>query len=147
MSASNVSKPKRTVRSHYCGELRASHLGQEVMLCGWVGKRRDHGGVIFVDLRDRQGIAQVVFEPSPEDTNDEALKTGDKIRGEYVIWCKGKVRHRPDGMTNSKLPTGEIEVVCSEVVILSEAKTPPFTISQTEDEEIDVAETVRLKYR
>jgi aspartyl-tRNA synthetase len=117
-------------------------VGQEVMLCGWVSKRRDHGGVIFADLRDRYGVSQVVFDPEiagGKAAHDEA----GKIRSEFVIWCKGKVRKRPDGMKNAKMPTGEVEVACTDIVILSEAKTPPFPI----EDEIDVAETVRLKYR
>ena len=132
----------RTVRSHTCGELSAKSLGQEVTLCGWVSKRRDHGGLIFADLRDRYGVTQVVFDPALSG-GAAAHETGGKIRSEFVIWCKGKVRHRPEGMTNTKLITGEIEVACTELQILSEAKTPPFPI----EDDIDVAETVRLKYR
>jgi aspartyl-tRNA synthetase len=139
---------KRTVRSHTCGEIRSSHLSNEVTLCGWISKRRDHGGLIFADLRDRYGVTQIVFDPQlagepevPEVKN--AHERAGKIRSEYVIWCKGKVRHRPDGMTNTKLPTGEIEVACTDIEILSEAKTPPFAI----EDETDVAETTRLKYR
>jgi len=133
---------KRTVRTHTCGDLKAAHLNQEVSLCGWVSKRRDHGGVIFVDLRDRYGLTQIVFDP--EIANGKAAHDiGSKLRSEFVIWVKGKVRARPAGMTNSKMATGEIEVACTELTILSEAKTPPFTI----DDETDVAETVRLKYR
>jgi aspartyl-tRNA synthetase len=112
------------------------------MLCGWVSKRRDHGGLIFADLRDRFGVTQIVFDPALAN-GDQAHALAGKIRSEFVIWCKGKVRHRPDGMTNTKLSTGEIEVACTDIVILSEAKTPPFPI----EDEVDVAETVRLKYR
>ncbi len=138
--------PPRTTRSHTCGQLNATHLNQEVTLCGWVAKRRDHGGLIFVDLRDRYGLTQVVFDPSFAPTlpdTGSAHELGGKLRSEYVIWAKGKVRHRPEGMTNTKLVTGEIEVACSDLVILSEAKTPPFAI----DDETDAAELVRLKYR
>jgi aspartyl-tRNA synthetase len=131
---------KRTVRSHTCGEIRTTHLSNEVTLCGWVSKRRDHGGLIFADLRDRYGVTQIVFDPAIEAS---AHERAGKIRSEYVIWCKGKVRHRPDGMTNTKLPTGEIEVACTDIEILSEAKTPPFAI----EDDTDVAETTRLKYR
>lgn len=132
----------RTVRSHTCGELKASDIGKEVTLCGWVGKRRDHGGLIFADLRDRYGVSQVVFDPALAGGKDAHERAG-RIRSEFVIWCKGKVRKRPEGMTNTKLATGEIEVACTDITILSEAKTPPFPI----EDEIDVAETVRLKYR
>lgn len=131
---------KRTIRTHTCGELRNTHLGQEINLTGWVAKRRDHGGVIFIDLRDRYGLTQIVFDPN---INKDAHASGEKLRGEYVIWAKGKVRARPDGMKNSKMPTGDIEVAITELVILSEAKTPPFPI----EDDIDVAETTRLKYR
>jgi aspartyl-tRNA synthetase len=148
MSASNNSpenSPKtsqRTVRSHTCGELKASDLGKEVTLCGWVSKRRDHGGLIFADLRDRYGLTQIVFDPGLESGHDAHEKAG-RIRSEFVIWCKGKVRKRPEGMTNPKMATGEIEVACTDIVLLSEAKTPPFPI----EDDIEVAETVRLKYR
>ena len=132
----------RTVRSHDCGQLRASDISREVTLCGWVAKRRDHGGLVFADLRDRHGVTQVVFDPALAGAH-AAHETAGRIRGEFVLWCKGKVRHRPEGMTNTKLPTGEIEVACTALVILSEAKTPPFPI----EDEIDVQETLRLKYR
>src|SRR4051812_2304650 len=99
----NMSQSTRTVRSHTCGELRGSHLGQEVTLCGWISKRRDHGGLVFADLRDRYGITQVVFDPALAG-GAKAHEAAGKIRSEYVIWCKGKVRHRPEGMTNTKLP-------------------------------------------
>src|SRR4051812_12763307 len=122
-----MSKSPNTQRSHTCGELRASDLGQEVMLCGWVAKRRDHGGLVFADLRDRYGLTQIVFDPALADGTD-AHTTAGKLRSEFVIWCKGKVRRRPEGMTNSKMATGEIEVACTELNILSEAKTPPFAI-------------------
>ena len=132
---------KRTVRSHTCGELRLTDLDQEVMFCGWVSKRRDHGGLVFADLRDRYGLTQVVFDPVLGGT--QVFELAGKLRSEFVIWCKGKVRARPSGMSNSKLPTGQIEVACTDLEILSEAKTPPFPI----EDEVDVAEIVRLKYR
>jgi aspartyl-tRNA synthetase len=133
---------RRTVRSHTCGELKAANLGQEVSLCGWVAKRRDHGGLVFIDLRDRYGLTQVVFDPAI--AGGQAAHTlAGKLRGEYVIWCKGKVRARPAGMTNAKMGTGEIEVACTELDILSEAKTPPFAI----EDDVDVQENLRLKYR
>jgi len=133
---------QRTVRSHTCGEIRASDLGKEVELCGWVAKRRDHGGLVFSDLRDRYGLTQIVFDPTLEGGKLSHERAG-QLRSEFVIWIRGKVRRRPDGMTNSKMVTGEIEVACTDLIILSEAKTPPFAI----EDETDVAETVRLKYR
>jgi aspartyl-tRNA synthetase len=138
-----MNPPKRTVRSHTCGELKAAHLGQEVTLCGWVAKRRDHGGVVFSDLRDRYGLTQVVFDPEIAGTSAATHELAGRIRSEFVLWVKGKVRKRPEGMTNSKMVTGEIEVAVTELVILSEAKTPPFAI----EDDTDVAETTRLKYR
>lgn len=133
---------KKTQRSHTCGELGVKQLDQEVMLCGWVAKRRDHGGLIFVDLRDRYGLTQIVFDPAH--MSDKAVfALSEKLRSEFVLWCKGKVRARPDGMTNNKLSTGAIEVICSDLSILSEAKTPPFPI----DDEADVSEQLRLEYR
>lgn len=139
---------QRTVRSHTCGELRNSDLGKEVTLCGWIAKRRDHGGLVFADLRDRYGLTQLVFDPAVvnealNEARSSAYELAGKLRTEFVIWCQGKVRSRPQGMTNSKLLTGEVEIICSQLVILSEAKTPPFSI----EDEIDVAEAVRLKYR
>jgi aspartyl-tRNA synthetase len=122
--------------------LRKSDLGKEVMLCGWIAKRRDHGGLVFADLRDRYGLTQIVFDPALAG-GTQAHEASGKIRSEYVIWCKGKVRNRPEGMTNAKLSTGEIEVACTDLVILSEAETPPFAIS----DDVDAAEMVRLKYR
>lgn len=141
-----MSGTQRTVRSHTCGELRASDIGKEVMLCGWVAKRRDHGGLVFSDLRDRYGLTQIVFDPALPGGKDAHERAG-RIRGEFVLWVKGKVRHRPEGMTNTKLPTGEIEVACTDLVILSEAKTPPFEIPSGLDEEPDASENIRLKYR
>jgi aspartyl-tRNA synthetase len=131
---------KRTQRSHTCGELTVKQLNEEVMLCGWVAKRRDHGGLIFIDLRDRYGLTQIVFDPA---INKEAWEVAQKLRSEYVLWSKGKVRARPEGMTNPKLTTGQIEVACHDLNILSEAKTPPFPI----EDDVDVAEQVRLEYR
>jgi aspartyl-tRNA synthetase len=129
-----VSELKRT---NYCGHLRVSHDNDVVNLMGWVDTRRDHGGLVFVDLRDREGLIQVVFDPSKAE-----MAAAKDVRGEYVIAVRGKVQRRPDGMINKKLPTGEIEVVAERVEILSEAKTPPFQIN---DE--GVSENLRLKYR
>ena len=133
---------KRTNRTHTCGELGVNQLGQEVQLCGWVSKRRDHGGLIFIDLRDRYGLTQIVFDPALPGGGPSHELAG-KLRSEFVLWCKGKVRARPEGMTNSKLTTGSIEVACADLMILSEAKTPPFPI----EDDIDVAESLRLEYR
>ncbi|WP_211825735.1 aspartate--tRNA ligase [Kistimonas asteriae] len=127
------------MRSHYCGDLNASHEGQEVTLCGWVHRRRDHGGVIFLDLRDREGIAQVVFDP---DTVD-AFALADRARSEFVLKVTGKVRLRPEGTVNPNMKTGEIEVLGKQLEILNSALTPPFQL----DEYTDVGEDIRLKYR
>ena len=126
------------MRSHYCGELNASLLDKQVSLCGWVHRRRDHGGVIFIDLRDREGLAQVVFDPA----NPETFGTAERVRGEYVLRVTGKVRRRPPGTENPNLPSGQIEVACESVEILNTAQTPPFQI----DEE-GVSEETRLRYR
>ncbi|MAC45339.1 MAG: aspartate--tRNA ligase [Oceanospirillum sp.] len=127
------------MRSHYCGELNEAHIGQEVTLCGWVHRRRDHGGVIFIDLRDRDGLTQVVVDPDTE----EAFATADKSRSEYVLQIKGLVRPRPEGTTNANMPTGMIEVLGKEVTVLNASETPPFPL----DEHVKVGEDVRLKYR
>lgn len=127
-------------RTHNCGELCIENVGEEVCLMGWVGKRRDHGGVIFVDLRDRHGITQVVFRP---DLEPETHAIAEKIRNEFVLAIKGRVEPRPEGMTNPKLPTGAIDIECSDLRILNEADTPPFAI----EPDIDVNEELRLRYR
>jgi aspartyl-tRNA synthetase len=124
-------------RSNYCGLLRDSHDGQAVVLMGWVDTRRDHGGLVFVDLRDREGLVQVVLDPSKP-----AMAQAKEIRGEFVVALKGIVRKRPEGMKNKKLATGDVEVEVEALEILSEAKTPPF---QVNDE--NVGENLRLKYR
>jgi len=127
-------------RSHHCQELTAEAIGQEVVLMGWVQRRRDHGGVIFVDLRDREGLTQVVFNPAvSEDVHDKA----QVLRNEFVIAVRGKVEHRPEGMTNPQLFTGEIEVLVTELKILNAAQTPPFMI----EDQVDASETIRLKNR
>ena len=127
------------MRSHYCGELNLSHDGQEVTLCGWVHRRRDHGGVIFLDLRDREGLAQVVVDPDTE----EAFALADKVRSEYVLKITGIVRPRPEGTVNCNMSTGEIEVLGRQVEILNRAQTPPFQIEGY----TDVGEDVRLRNR
>jgi len=127
-------------KSHTCGELRAAHAGETVTLAGWVHRRRDHGGVTFIDLRDRFGIVQIVTNP---DTSPEAHEALVPVRSEWVIQVEGEVRLRPDGMVNPNVDTGEIEVVVKSVNILNPAKTPPIYINK--DEEAD--EQTRLKYR
>lgn len=127
-------------RSHHCGLLTKNEASQEVTLCGWVAKRRDHGGLIFIDLRDRSGIVQIVV--SPETAGDE-FHLAESIRSEYVIQVTGKVRLRSDETINTNIATGEIEVVASELEILNAAKTPPFYIQDG----VDVDENVRLRYR
>ena len=127
------------MRSHYCGGINESHIDQEVTLCGWVHRRRDHGGVIFLDLRDRDGIAQVVFDPD----TPEPFEQADRVRSEYVIRIKGRVRNRPAGTENENMPTGKVEVLGYELELLNEAATPPFPL----DEYSDVGEDVRLRYR
>lgn len=128
-------------RSHTCGQLRQSDVGNSITLSGWVHRRRDHGGLIFIDLRDRHGITQLVFDPN---RNPKAHQEGEKLRSEWVISVKGTVSARAEGMTNPKLPTGEIEILIDEMEILSRAKTPPFSIC---DEMVEVNEELRLKYR
>jgi len=127
-------------RSYFCGEVPESSVGEKVTLKGWVQKRRDLGGLIFIDLRDRSGIVQVVFNP---DLSKEALETAEKIRNEYVLDVAGTVVSREPGTVNDNLKTGKIEVHAEQVTIINEAKTPPFTIS----DKTDASEDVRLKYR
>lgn len=127
-------------RTLYCNDLRASHIGENVTLCGWVDTRRDHGGVVFVDLRDRTGIAQIVLNPS---TSPVLSEIAHQVRSEFVLAARGKVRARPDGNTNPNMATGEVEVVIEECEILNRAKTPPFEISDG----CQAAEETRLKYR
>ncbi len=131
---------KSIKKSHTCGALTKKDVGSTVTLMGWVHTRRDHGGLIFVDLRDRGGITQVVFSP---ETSAEAHKLAREIRSEFVLAITGRVAPRPGNTVNSKLPTGEIEVLVNDLAILNQAKTPPFTI----EDETDVAENLRLKYR
>lgn len=127
-------------RTHYCNDLNKNDLGREVVVMGWVQKRRDHGGLIFVDLRDRSGIVQVVFYP---ELNNDAFILAEKIRSEYVIAVKGEVVLRPEGMINPNLKTGYIDLMAKELVVLNKSKTPPFYIA----DDIDVDEMIRLKYR
>ena len=127
-----------SMRSHYCGELRESHLEQDVTVCGWVHRRRDHGGVIFIDLRDREGIVQVVFDPD----TPASFQVAERVRGEYVLQVKGHVRRRPAGTENPDMVTGQVEILGQELNILNRSETPPFQL----DEE-DVSEEHRLRYR
>ena len=127
-------------RTHTCCELGAGDVGTEVVLMGWVQRRRDHGGVIFVDLRDREGITQVVFNP---EVSPEVHEKAHILRSEYVIGIRGKVEKRLEGMTNPKLKTGEIEVFATELKIFNAAETPPFMI----EDNVDVSENIRLQFR
>jgi aspartyl-tRNA synthetase len=127
------------MRSHYCGAINESHIDQEVTLCGWIHRRRDHGGVIFLDVRDRDGMAQVVVDPD----TPESFSLADKVRSEYVVKLVGRVRRRPEGTENANMPTGQVEVLCKQLDILNAAETPPFPL----DNYVDVGEDIRLKYR
>jgi aspartyl-tRNA synthetase len=127
-------------RSIYCGDLRKNHIGQQVCLMGWVHRRRDHGGLIFIDLRDRTGIAQLALDP---DRDPEAHSKAENVRNEFVIAAVGTVSPRPSGTVNQKMATGEVEVEINELRILSTAQTPPFML----DEFTEVAENLRLKHR
>lgn len=127
-------------RTHMCGDLRESHIGETVRLAGWVQFRRDHGGLIFIDLRDRGGLTQVVFEPDEAPAEHERAKI---IRAEYVIAIEGYVRKRPEGMTNSAMPTGDVEIVVTRWTLLNTSLTPPFPI----EDRVDAGENLRLQYR
>jgi len=127
-------------RTHTCGELKAANTGEKVVLNGWVDRRRDLGGVIFIGLRDRYGITQIVFEP---DHNQEAHQIGKELRNEFVISVEGTVRKRPKDQVNKEMTTGEIDVIVDKVAILNEAETPPFAIK----DDVDAFEDLRLKYR
>ncbi|WP_448109121.1 aspartate--tRNA ligase [Pseudomonas azerbaijanoccidentalis] len=127
------------MRSHYCGQLNESLEGQEITLCGWVHRRRDHGGVIFLDIRDRDGLAQVVFDPD----RAESFAAADRVRSEYVVKITGKVRLRPAGATNANMASGMIEVLGYELEVLNESETPPFPLNEFSD----VGEETRLRYR
>ena len=125
------------MRTHYCGQVNRSHIGDEIAVAGWVHRRRDHGGVIFVDLRDREGLLQVVFDPGDPDTFAEA----ERLRGEYVLAARGRVRARPKGTVNPDLATGEVELEAAELKVLNRAKTPPFHHDEHAGDEL------RLRYR
>jgi aspartyl-tRNA synthetase len=126
------------MRSHYCGELTADMIGEDVALCGWIHRRRDHGGVIFIDLRDREGLAQVVYDPD----RAQPFAAAETLRNEYVVRVTGRVRRRPEGTLNPNLPTGEVEVLGYTLELLNKARTPPF---QLDDE--NVQDDIRLRYR
>jgi aspartyl-tRNA synthetase len=126
------------MRTHYAGTLRASDEGAEVALCGWVAHRRDHGGVVFIDLRDREGIVQVVLDPTSAGCAD-----AHRLRGEYVVRVEGTVRPRPEGTVNAHLPTGAVEVAAARLEVLSEAEPLPFPV----DDRVEVDETLRLRHR
>ena len=128
------------LRTHSCGELKKQHVGSKVTLSGWVNRRRDHGGLIFIDLRDREGVVQTVFNP---ETSPSSLSVAEEMRSEYVVRLSGEVALRPSGTENPKLPTGDIEVIVQDAAILNSSMTPPFYIN----EEVEVDEALRLKYR
>jgi aspartyl-tRNA synthetase len=128
------------LKSHNCGQLRQEHVGQTVTLAGWVNRRRDMGGVIFIDLRDRDGLTQVVINAGH---SQAAFDTAEQVRSEYVLQIIGTVGQRPDGQENPDMATGAIEVTADSVTILNTARTPPFAINRNDN----VDETVRLKYR
>ena len=132
------SNSQMSMRSIYCGQVTEALMGQTVTLCGWVNRRRDHGGVIFVDLRDREGFVQVVCDPD----RPEMFKLAEDLRNEFCIQIKGLVRARPEGTTNDAIATGKIEVLCHELVVLNPSVTPPF---QLDDEHL--SETTRLTHR
>ncbi len=129
-------------RTHHCGQLRATHTGQTVSLCGWIHVRRDHGGIVFIDLRDREGITQIVFDP---EHNPKSAELSHTLRPEFVIHVEGVVRHRPAGTENTKLPTGEIEVLAHTLEILNPSETPPFQVDDTGSSQ--AGEDLRLQYR
>jgi aspartyl-tRNA synthetase len=125
------------MRSHYCGQVNESLIGQDISVCGWVHRRRDHGGVIFIDLRDREGLLQIVFDPD----RPEIFAEAERIRGEYVLAVKGLVRPRPEGTVNPNMATGQVEVLVNELTVLNRSETPPFHHDEQANEEL------RLKYR
>ena len=123
-----------------CGSLRKTHLSQDVILAGWVHRRRDHGNIIFLDLRDRSGLIQVVFDPK---SAPQAHNIAESVRNEWVLKIKGVVSNRPEGTVNPDMPTGDVEILANDIEIMSRSKTPPFYIN----EESDVDESIRLRYR
>ncbi|MBR5556225.1 MAG: aspartate--tRNA ligase, partial [Acinetobacter sp.] len=128
------------MRTHYCGTLTETQIDQTVTLCGWVHRRRDHGGVIFLDMRDRDGLVQVVIDPD----TPEAFSTADKVRSEFVLKITGRVRRRYEGTENANMVSGQIEVLAKDIEVLAASETPPFPLN---DENTNISEEVRLKYR
>jgi aspartyl-tRNA synthetase len=128
------------LKTHFCGELRKEHVDKNVELAGWVNRRRDHGNLIFIDLRDSRGLVQVVFNPA---SAPNAHAVADQVRPEYVIQVKGNVAARRSGTENLSLPTGEVEVQAREAAILNPSKTPPFYIN----EDTEIEDLLRLRYR
>lgn len=126
------------MRTHYCGTIREADIGHEITVCGWVHRRRDHGGVIFIDLRDREGLVQIVFDPDTA----EIFAMAERVRSEYVLQVTGKIRNRPEGTINEDMPTGQVEMLAHQLNILNTSETPPFQI-----EDDDVSEEHRLRYR
>ena len=129
-----------SIRTHTCGELREQNVDEKVVLNGWVDRRRDLGGLIFIWLRDRYGITQIVFEP---ETSKESYDLAKKLRNEFVVSVEGKVRKRPDDAINKDMKTGTVDVLADKLIILNESETPPFAIK----DETDAFEDLRLKYR
>ena len=126
------------MRSHYCGKVTEELIDQEVTLCGWVNRRRDHGGVIFIDLRDREGLVQVVFDPD----RAEIFEIAEQVRNEYVLRMTGRVRLRPEGTANPELTSGKIEILGLDLEVLNASETPPFQLDDT-----GVNDDLRLQYR
>ncbi|MCD4761915.1 aspartate--tRNA ligase, partial [bacterium] len=122
------------LRTHTCGELTKKNIGKKVELAGWVHRRRDHGGIIFIDLRDRYGLTQIKFDPK---IDKSAWEKADQLRSEWVIGIKGEVISRPNDMINKKLKTGEIEIEISDLIIFSQSKTPPFELSDEKAQEVN----------
>ncbi|PIN79625.1 aspartate--tRNA ligase, partial [Candidatus Woesearchaeota archaeon CG10_big_fil_rev_8_21_14_0_10_34_8] len=129
------------LRTHTCNDLTKKEKGNETTLCGWVNTRRDHGGIIFIDLRDKYGLTQIVIDP--EKCSKDAFKTSEQLRREDVIQVTGKVELRKEGMTNPKLATGEVEVFVSSIKVLAKSETPPLEI----DDRIVANDDIRLEYR
>lgn len=125
------------LRTHFCGELNEKHIGEEVTLCGWVHSRRDHGNLVFIDLRDKEGLTQIVF------WGKQLIKKISDLKSEYVILVKGKVQRRPKGTENPKIPTGLIEIGVSEYEVLNSSKTSPFEIAK----DIEAQEEIRFAFR